>query len=76
VLVVEDGRIVEDGDPASLALRSETRYRALLDTEAAVHKELWSNDLWRRLQLVEGRVYEAVELRSVPGNPQHRAAGE
>ena len=62
VLVVEDGRIIEDGAPASLAARPETRYRALLDAEAAVHEGLWSSGLWRRLRLVEGRVHEEGRL--------------
>jgi ATP-binding cassette subfamily B protein len=76
VLVVEEGQVIEDGAPASLASRPETRYRALLDAEAAVHEGLWSNDLWRRLHLVDGRVYEAEELQTTPGSPRHRMGGE
>jgi ABC-type bacteriocin/lantibiotic exporter with double-glycine peptidase domain len=75
VLVVEDGRIIEDGAPASLTSRPETRYRALLDAEAAVHEGLWSNDLWRRLHLVEGRVHEEVRLRPTPGGLRLHAGG-
>jgi ATP-binding cassette subfamily B protein len=60
VLVVEGGRIIEDDVPARLAARPETRYRALLDAEAAVHEGLWSSDGWRRLQLVAGRIHEEV----------------
>jgi ATP-binding cassette subfamily B protein len=75
VLVVEDGQIVEDGDPAGLARCPGMRYRALLDAEAAIHEGLWSNDLWRRLQLVEGRVHEEQRLHPVPGGPRHDAAG-
>ena len=63
VLVVEEGQIIEDGTPASLVARPETRYQAMLDAEAAVHEGLWSSDRWRRLQLVEGRVHEEVRLR-------------
>lgn len=59
VLVVEDGQIVEDGAPAHLASAPETRYRSLLDAETAVHEALWCNDLWRQLQMVDGRVCEA-----------------
>jgi ATP-binding cassette subfamily B protein len=75
VLVVEDGRIIEDGAPASLTSRPETRYRALLDAEAAVHEGLWSNDLWRRLHLVEGRVHEEARLRPTPGGLRLHAGG-
>jgi ABC-type bacteriocin/lantibiotic exporter with double-glycine peptidase domain len=70
VLVVEDGRIVEDGAPAMLAACPETRYRALLDAEAAVHEKLWSRSIWRRLRLVEGRTCE--ERSTVPTPDHHR----
>ncbi len=58
VLVVEDGRVVEDGAPDVLAARPDSRYRALLDAEAAVHAELWAATTWRRLRLEGGRVCE------------------
>jgi ABC-type bacteriocin/lantibiotic exporter with double-glycine peptidase domain len=67
VLVVEGGRIIEDDAPARLAARPETRYRALLDAEAAVHAGLWSSDHWRRLQLVAGRVHEGTRPGSTTG---------
>lgn len=75
VLVVEDGRIIEDGAPASLASRPETRYRDLLDAESAVHEGLWSSDLWRRLHLVKGRVHEEARPRPTPGGPRRRVGG-
>jgi ATP-binding cassette subfamily B protein len=58
VLVVEGGRIVEDGDPAELAERPDSRYRALLEAEEAVRERLWTNDVWRRLRLADGRLEE------------------
>lgn len=58
VLVVEGGQIVEEGPPTDLANRPGSRYRALLETEAAVREELWSSGAWRRLQLKEGRLLE------------------
>jgi ATP-binding cassette subfamily B protein len=75
VLVVEDGRIIEDGTPASLAVCPETRYRALLDAEATVHESLWSSGLWRRLRLVEGRLHEEGRLQPTLGHPRHRTRG-
>jgi ATP-binding cassette subfamily B protein len=56
VLILETGRIVEDGMPASLAKQSDSRYRGLLDAETAAQKLLWSNDAWQRLRLENGRV--------------------
>lgn len=55
VLVVEDGRIIEDGVPAELAVRA-SRYRALLDTEKQVRDQMWQGKQWRRLQLRNGRI--------------------
>jgi ABC-type bacteriocin/lantibiotic exporter with double-glycine peptidase domain len=58
VLVVEAGQIVEDGPPTDLATRPESRYRAMLTTEAVVREELWSSGAWRRLELKEGLLLE------------------
>lgn len=55
VLVIEDGRIVEDGPPDHLRA-GETRYAALLAAEQAVRRRLWDNPLWRRLRLLDGRL--------------------
>jgi ATP-binding cassette subfamily B protein len=58
VLVVEGGQIVEDGPPTDLTQRPESRYRAMLETEAVVREELWSNGAWRRLELTRGLLLE------------------
>jgi ATP-binding cassette subfamily B protein len=58
VLVVEDGRIVEDGRPRKLS-RSDSRYRRLLDAEETVRKTLWSGVDWRRLTLDKGQLSES-----------------
>lgn len=55
VLVVEDGRIIEDGAPNGLMAR-QSRYRDLVDAEAAVGESIWKGDFWRRLSLVDGRL--------------------
>jgi ABC-type bacteriocin/lantibiotic exporter with double-glycine peptidase domain len=54
VLVIERGQIVEDGSPDALK-NSASRYRQLLDAEAAVTAELWQADWWRRIEMREGR---------------------
>jgi ATP-binding cassette subfamily B protein len=54
VLVVDGGRVVEDGAPEQLA-REGARYRALLDAEESVRVGLWSRG-WRRLHLDGGRL--------------------
>jgi ABC-type transport system involved in cytochrome bd biosynthesis fused ATPase/permease subunit len=57
VLVVEDGRIVEDGAPRELAARP-SRYHDLLEAEEAVRTGLWASAEWRRLWLEGGRLGE------------------
>jgi ATP-binding cassette subfamily B protein len=58
VLVLEAGRIVEDGPPSDLAARPGSRYRALLDAEHEVREGLWASALWRRLRMERGRLSE------------------
>lgn len=55
VLVVEDGRIVEDGTPSTLA-REPSRYAAMLAAERAVRSGMWSEATWKRLTLEGGRL--------------------
>jgi ABC-type bacteriocin/lantibiotic exporter with double-glycine peptidase domain len=57
VLVLESGRIVEDGRPARLALEEGSRFRALLDAERHVQETIWTGDHWRRVRLEGGRVH-------------------
>jgi len=75
VVVVDDGRIVEDGDPSCLAKHDETHYRSLLDAETAVHEGLWANGVWRRLQLVEGRLHEKGSVPPAPEDLGHVEGG-
>jgi ATP-binding cassette subfamily B protein len=56
VLVIEDGRIVEQGSPASLRLKTDSRYGQLLRAEQEVRSGLWSSGLWRRIRLESGRI--------------------
>jgi len=58
VLVIEDGRIVEDGEPKILASQP-SRYRALLDAEKHVRDNLWRGARWRRLDISDGKLRHA-----------------
>jgi len=55
VLVVEGGRVVEDGAPAELAARA-SRYREMLDEESAVRRDLWQGAGWEPLWLEGGHL--------------------
>jgi ATP-binding cassette subfamily B protein len=58
VVIMEGGRIVENGAPRELARQPGSRYRALLAAEDEVRTGLWSNADWRRLRLDGGRLLE------------------
>ncbi len=56
VLVIEGGRITEDGVPAALAARADSRYAVLLADEARA-ETAWAR--WQRRRLIDGRVEDA-----------------
>jgi ABC-type bacteriocin/lantibiotic exporter with double-glycine peptidase domain len=56
VLVLEDGRIVEDGDPRELANDPESRFHAMLAAERAIREEFWNGPEWRHLRLENGQL--------------------
>jgi ATP-binding cassette subfamily B protein len=65
VLVVEGGRIVEDGSPGALAADPDSRYRSMLDSEEAL-RQVWSESTWRRWQIIDGQISESH------GSPQSK----
>jgi ABC-type bacteriocin/lantibiotic exporter with double-glycine peptidase domain len=56
VLILEAGRIVEDGSPQSLAARSGSRYCALLNAERSTAQAFWHDGVWRRAHLERGEL--------------------
>ncbi len=58
VLVIEGGRIVEDGAPDDLLARENGRFRSLVDREAAVRERLEREEGWRRLRVEDGGLVE------------------
>ena len=61
VLVVENGQILEDGNPNELAANEKSRFGQLIQAEEAVHKNLWQNANWRRLWMEGGNLAEIRE---------------
>jgi ABC-type bacteriocin/lantibiotic exporter with double-glycine peptidase domain len=60
VLVLGDGRVLEDDSPQRLAGDATSEYRKLLDAEEAVRMGLWSIGGWRRLRLAGGQLQEST----------------
>jgi ATP-binding cassette subfamily B protein len=57
VLVVDAGRVIEDGDPNQLAAELGSHYRALLDAEARVRVSRWGSSRWRHWNVRDARVF-------------------
>jgi ATP-binding cassette subfamily B protein len=64
VLVLDGGRIVEDGAPAHLAAQPESRYATLLRAELELLQSLRCDPGWRRLWLQDARLTERTLTRS------------
>lgn len=58
VLVVENGRIFEDGPPQKLKARRASRYQAMLKAEEEVRVDMWASADWRRLWIENGELKE------------------
>jgi ATP-binding cassette subfamily B protein len=58
VIVLEHGRIVEDGAPLALEATLDSRYRALLRAETALRSGFWADGAWRRLRMRHGNLVE------------------
>jgi ABC-type bacteriocin/lantibiotic exporter with double-glycine peptidase domain len=56
VLVLDNGRIVEDGDPRELAGNPESRFHAMLAAERNVREAFWNGAEWRHLRLENGQL--------------------
>jgi ATP-binding cassette subfamily B protein len=55
VLVIEGGRIVEDGAPTDL-LAQGGAFARLVSAEADLQSQRWTDPAWRRWRVGEGRV--------------------
>jgi ATP-binding cassette subfamily B protein len=58
VVVVEGGRIVEDGNPHELACDMQSIYQRMLAAEQLVLEAMWANTTWRRVRVENGLVVE------------------
>ena len=58
VLVIENGRLVEDDQPQRLKSDPHSTYQRLLDAEEQVRTAYWRGEMWRRLWLADGELVE------------------
>lgn len=58
VLVIEDGKLAEDGNPQALIGNPESVYARLLQAERETMEEVWNNPRWRKLFLDRGHLQE------------------
>jgi ABC-type bacteriocin/lantibiotic exporter with double-glycine peptidase domain len=56
VLVLDHGRIAEDGDPRRLAQMASSRYRRLLQAQEATQSHFAASADWRSLRIESGRI--------------------
>jgi ATP-binding cassette subfamily B protein len=61
VLVVEQGRIIEDGSPRELYQQTDSRYRALCNQETTARQHIWSSSIWRHVKVSSGVLTETTE---------------
>ena len=54
VLVIEGGRIVEDGAPDALMADAGSRLAGLYAAQEALHREVWGDPVWRRWRMDRG----------------------
>ncbi len=62
VLVVEQGKIVEAGNPDVLAASHNSRYAQLLDAETDIRTEMWSGSKWRKVRIDGGKLSEEPRI--------------
>ncbi|WP_437818409.1 ATP-binding cassette domain-containing protein [Sorangium sp. So ce1078] len=60
VLVIEGGRVVEDGAPRALMDDPRSRYRALAEADARARDEVWSKGRFRSATMESGRLIEGA----------------
>lgn len=61
VLVIENGRLVEDGRPQELLSNAGSRYAQLVRADEENHRALWRGGAWRNWRLSQGRLEEGAE---------------
>ncbi len=64
VLVIDQGRVVEDGAPADLAATPDSKYRSLIEAEEQVRDGMWTAKAWRPMRMEKGTLVESERKES------------
>ena len=59
VLVIENGRVVENGPPRELLADPNSRYAQLVRADEENHRALWRGGNWRNWRIDQGKLEEA-----------------
>jgi len=59
VIVMDRGRIIEDGRPCSLLEKSDSRYRTLMDAEKKIRTGFRTDKHWRHIRMEYGVIKES-----------------
>jgi ABC-type bacteriocin/lantibiotic exporter with double-glycine peptidase domain len=70
VLVVEGGRIIENGSPKQLLANPTSRYGALLRADQENRTLLWSGGQWRNWWLADGLLVDKSVTKPIEGQGQ------
>ena len=74
ILVLDSGRIAENGAPAELSAHPAGRYSQLLEAERTTHAAIWGGGFWRRIRIHRGRIVQELAKRSGETLPQTEVA--
>jgi ABC-type bacteriocin/lantibiotic exporter with double-glycine peptidase domain len=58
VIVMEQGAVVESGEPRALLRTAGSRYAAMVEAERTTREQVWAEGQWRRLSMNDGRITE------------------
>jgi ABC-type bacteriocin/lantibiotic exporter with double-glycine peptidase domain len=76
VLVIENGRILENGPPKELLAKKESRYAVLLRADQENRTLLWGGGRWRHWWLSDGQLVERPAPKPVETPVAEPVAGE
>jgi ABC-type transport system involved in cytochrome bd biosynthesis fused ATPase/permease subunit len=76
VVVMEGGRIAEQGKPRELCERAGSRYAQLLRAEEEARRTLWLGNTWRRIRIHAGQIHAGQIVEEMPraANDKRRAS--